>query len=128
MARSIEELDLFGSGDAEPEPLPPIAEKLWGACDVKWTAWRGAHRPCDYCTKRIHEMGTAAAPFPRAATKRRKGPNDDRYLCPEDAELQKRLDDAAEAERKRRLADDSPQSAEERRKWAMRRKPREGMS
>lgn len=98
----FETLDLFGDAPLAAERLP-ILEETWGAVGVTWTSYKGARRLCDHCTRRIHQMGTAAAPHPRAATRKRKGPNGDVFLCAEDAQTQKELDMAAERTRKERI-------------------------
>lgn len=102
MTELPETLDLFGDAPLSAGPLP-ILEETWGAVGVHWTAYKGARRLCDHCTKRIHQMGAGAAPHPRPATRKRKGPNGDAYLCAEDAETQKARDHAAEVQRKERL-------------------------
>lgn len=123
-----DQLDLFNDDPIHhADPLPPLAER-WGAVGAKWSAYRGPHRSCSDCTERIHQLGAGKAPLPRAATRRRQGPNDDRYLCPEDAQARKELDDKAEAERKARLKENAEQTPAERAAWAKRRsKTREGM-
>jgi len=120
-----EQLDLFN--DAPQVPDVPRLSGTWGAVGAKWSAYRGAHRTCSDCTELIHELGTAKAPHPMAATRRRKGPNDDRFLCAAHAVIRKELDDKAEADRKERLKAEGPQTAAERATWAKRRAPREGM-
>jgi len=102
-----EELELFAPEPAPP--LPPLKERVFGAVDVKWTRYRQPARErvhCADCTKRIHESGAAAAPPPRLASWRRKGPMGDLLLCSEDAETHKSRDAEAERERARRLAID----------------------
>lgn len=76
--------------------LPPLKDSRFGAIGAKWSAWKGAHRPCDDCVQRIHDLGAAAAPVPSGATWRRKGPISDLFLCAVDADERRRLDRAAE--------------------------------
>lgn len=121
------QFDLFNDQPIESAPLF-LPEGQLGACDVKWSSFRGARRPCDFCTRIIHQMGAGKAPYPRTATSRRKGPNDDLFLCPEHAVIQREKDDEAEKVRKTRLAEEAPQTAAQRAQWAKRRRPREGMS
>lgn len=122
------QMDLFG--DMPEQPQAPVLSGTWGALDTKWSAYRGTHRLCSDCTELIHQLGATVAPLPQAATRRRKGPNDDRFLCPAHATIRKELDDKAEAERKAREKAAGPQTAAERATWAKRRgaRQREGMS
>lgn len=84
-----------------PPPLPPMRYQRFGARGAKWKAWTGAHRPCDDCVQRIHDLGVASAPLPAGASWRRKGPNGELFLCSIDADERKRLDAAVEAEHAR---------------------------
>lgn len=124
---TVEQFDLFGDAPVTGPPLV-LPDGQLGACDVRWTAYRGkTHKPCDFCTRLIHQLGADKAPYPRPATSRRYGPNDDVFLCPEHAVIQREKDDEAERVRKERLAADAPQTAAQRAAWARRRAPREGM-
>jgi hypothetical protein len=126
-----QQFDLFGDAPIDTPPLE-LPEGQLGACDVKWTTYRGKTRKqCDFCTRLIHQLGAGKAPFPRTATSRRYGPNDDVFLCPEHAVIQREKDNAAEAVRKARLAENEQQTAAERAAWARRRAARttrEGLS
>lgn len=84
-------------GERPPAPMP---KGVYGALGVKWTAYKGVHKPCDACVELIHEAGTEAAPHPQPARRRRKGPNGDRLLCNDHGEQHRRLDDQVEAEKK----------------------------
>jgi hypothetical protein len=122
----LDQLDLFGE---DPQlPNVPVLSGTFGALDAKWTAYRGVHKPCSDCTELIHQLGADKAPFPMAATRRRKGPNDDRFLCPAHAQVRKELDDTQERLRKERQKAEGPQTSAERATWAKRRARREGMS
>lgn len=94
---------LFDLLQPAPVALPALAEPRMGAVGVKWTRYNGTHRPCDLCTKRIHELGVTGAPPPAAAAHKRVGPNDTLLLCNVDAEEMRRKDAAAEVERKARV-------------------------
>jgi hypothetical protein len=95
---------LFDLLQPAPVTLPALAEPRLGAINAKWTRYNGAHRPCDLCTKRIHEKGVTGAPPPAAAAHKRVGPNDTLLLCNVDAEEQRRKDNAAEAKHKAAVA------------------------
>lgn len=81
----------------DPAPMP---KGVFGARGVKWSAYTGAHKPCDACVELIHEEGVAGAPHPMPARRRRKGPNGDRFLCNDHGEQHKRLDDEQDAKAK----------------------------
>lgn len=85
-------------GEREPAPMPV---GVWGALDTKWTAYKGAHKPCDACVELIHQRGVEGAPHPMPARRKRSGPNGDRFLCNDHGEQHRRLDDAVTAEKKK---------------------------
>lgn len=74
-------------------------EKIYPA-DAKWTAWKGAHHPCEICGLLVLQMGMQAAPPVAGARWKRKGPNRDQLICsphmqelkPEDDKVVARLD------------------------------------
>lgn len=68
------------------------AEKIYPA-DATWTAWKGAHRPCDVCGRLVLQMGVQKAPAVAGARWRRKGPNDDMFVCSPHKEELKPKDD-----------------------------------
>lgn len=77
-AKPETQLGLFEVPDAPRALLP--AEKIWPA-DAAWTAWRGAHRPCDVCGRLVLQLGVQGAPAVQPARWRRKGPNSDLFVC-----------------------------------------------
>jgi hypothetical protein len=68
----------------------PMPDGLYGALGTKWTKYGGVHKPCEYCVQLIHHGGGR---HPEPARWRRKGPNDERLLCNDHGEQQRRLDD-----------------------------------
>lgn len=94
-------------GERPPAPMP---KGIYGALDVKWTAYAGVHKPCDACVELIHDLGVEGAPHPEPARRRRKGPNGDRFLCNDHGEQHKRLDDKVTADKK--AADDARDKAQ----------------
>jgi hypothetical protein len=88
----------------EPPPALELKEPRLGAIDVKWTSYRGARKPCDHCVQLIHERGVAGAPPASSATAKRKGPNDDLFLCALHAQEMREKDAAVTTERDSRLA------------------------
>jgi len=56
------------------------AERIYPA-DAKWTAWKGAHHPCDVCGALVLQMGMAAAPPVAGARWKRVGPNRTMMVC-----------------------------------------------
>lgn len=89
-----ERLAMFEVPDAARPLLPD--ERIFPA-DATWTAWKGAHRPCDVCGRLVLQMGMDKAPRPAAATWRRKGPNGEMFVCsPHQGEL-KPADDKVRA-------------------------------
>lgn len=119
------DLALFELAQDVRPALPTLQQPRMGAVGTKWSRYDGTHRPCDLCTKRIHELGVSGAPAPGPARKRRVGPNDTLYLCDVDAEEMRRLDDAAEAKRKERIAANAEKPSPGRVKST---KPRQGLS
>lgn len=75
----------------DPNDLPHdgTGKPLGG--ESKWTAHRGAHKPCDRCVRAIHQ-GLQKS-HPRAASHKRTGPNGIEALCNDHGERQKRRDD-----------------------------------
>lgn len=109
----------------QPPVLPPLAEPRRGAVGVKWTRYNGTHKPCDLCTKRIHELGVTGAPPPGPAAHKRVGPIDTLLLCNVDAEELRRKDAEAEKVRKERIDANAEKPAPGRAKSGKR---RQGMS
>lgn len=108
-----------------PPVLPALKEPKLGAVGAKWTRYSGTHRPCDLCTRRIHELGVEKAPPPSPASHKRVGPIDTLLLCNVDAEEQRRKDAAAERDRAARIAANGEKPSARR---GSGKKSREGMS
>ncbi len=125
MSAEDADLALFALLEEAPVTLPELREPKLGAVGAKWTRYSGTHRPCDLCTRRIHELGVDKAPPPNPAAHKRVGPIDTLLLCNVDAEEQRRKDNAAEAERKARIAANGEKPAARR---GSGKKAREGMS
>lgn len=82
-------LDLLGAPD--PQPTVEKPDPLWGALDVKWSKPPAGRHLCQDCVDLIH--GKADGPQPLVATRRRRGPNGDRLLCPAHAQMHADEDD-----------------------------------
>lgn len=76
----------------DPDGLPHDGKGNILGGESKWTSWRAAHRPCDWCVLIIHQGKHNG--HPRAASQKRTGPNGIAALCNEHGERQKRRDDA----------------------------------
>lgn len=95
-------LDLFGGQELPPAPVKP-PEAAWGAAEgsVKWLKPLSGRPLCEHCTAAIHKSRDGSSPH--VATTRRRGPNGDVQLCQQHAQMQRELDDKAEAARKERV-------------------------
>lgn len=77
-------MDMFGGQELAAPPVER-PDPLWGALDVKWPKMPTGRHLCQDCVEIIHK--NPGGPHPRQAVKRRKGPNDDRLLCYEHAQI-----------------------------------------
>lgn len=75
----------------DPNDLPHDGTGVPLGGESKWTAHRGAHKPCDRCVRAIHQ-GLMKS-HPRAASMKRTGPNAVELMCNEHGERQKSRDD-----------------------------------
>jgi len=109
-----DELALFAPEAVTGPPLPPLAEKIWGALVVKWTRAkqpaRGGSTMCADCVTRVQELGVATAPVPRRAMWKRTGPNGDLMLCSQDAQNHRDEDAKVQREYGQRHAHDQHQA------------------
>jgi hypothetical protein len=88
-----------------PEPDVPhipdpsdLSKNVYGepvGGDAVWTVHRGAHRPCDWCVRVIHQGLYHRHPQP--GRMRRKGPVDTVVLCHQHGQRQRERDDKVKA-------------------------------
>lgn len=86
-------MDLFGSQDPPAAPVKPL-EPVWGALDVTWKKPPAGRHLCQDCVDLIH--GRADGPHPHVGTTRRCGPNGERILCHQHAQIHKDADERVE--------------------------------
>jgi hypothetical protein len=93
-------LDLLGAPEV-PEVTVERPDPLWGALDVKWSKPPAGRHLCQDCVDLIH--GKEGGTSPLVATRRRKGPNGDRLLCPAHAQIHKDKDERVERQHADRI-------------------------